>query len=383
MWYNDKKENIKMKNLLTITESMKDNTHGEVVTFDFDQTIVKSFTNKDESGSESFQFGGVNEEMLKKIRNFRKKGTSVFVVSSRKVSLEDGETSVKALLKKFKVEVDGVFFTNGKLKAQKLYELGSTLHFDDDPAEHDAIIAFKQLHKDSTVDVKYPDAFLRDIEAVAKGIIVTSDGKYIIGQRSDSNEWDAPGGHLLQGEEPSYAFLREVKEELNLELETVDLLDKTETTWKGITKDTFYFVGKINKTSDELEGIVKLQWEVSDYFCDDMDGILSKTSGNMTQHLEDVTKLLSSEQETALYENNEAEIGPTSTPRRFRLKISQQIDEKKKKKKKKKKKTKSKAKKKTKKKGSNWGSWYGWGISPSSSDATGSDGAGGDGGGGE
>ena len=60
-----------------------------------------------------------------------------------------------------------------------------------------------------------------------------------------------------------------------------------------------------------------------------------------------------------------------------------QIDEKKKKKKKKKKKTKSKAKKKTKKKGSNWGSWYGWGISPSSSDATGSDGAGGDGGGGE
>ena len=41
MWYNDKKENIKMKNLLTITESMKDNTHGEVVTFDFDQTIVR------------------------------------------------------------------------------------------------------------------------------------------------------------------------------------------------------------------------------------------------------------------------------------------------------------------------------------------------------
>jgi 8-oxo-dGTP pyrophosphatase MutT (NUDIX family) len=171
------------------------------------------------------------------------------------------------------------------------------LHYDDDPKEHEAIEAYKNLHKDFKIAVKYPDDLISDIEAVSKGVVLTADGKILIAERSDSYEWDAPGGHIMQGEEANYSFWREVKEELGIEVEEVQFLDKTETTWQGVTKDTFYFFGRIDYNSDELEGILNLQWEVSDYFCGDWEEVQQKTKGNQTQHLENVMNLLYSQQE--------------------------------------------------------------------------------------
>ena len=114
------------------------------------------------------------------------------------------------------LEVDAVFYTEGEPKAQKLYELGSRLHYDDDPKEHEAIEAFKNLHKDFDIQVKYPDDLIKDTNDISKGVIFTADGKIIVAQRSDSYEWDAPGGHIMEGEEPPYGFWREVKEELGV-----------------------------------------------------------------------------------------------------------------------------------------------------------------------
>jgi hypothetical protein len=247
-----------MKNLFEAMEGLKDNRNGKVVTFDFDHTIVKSFLNKTVDGEEHYTFGGVNKEIIKRIKRFKESGTTVFVVTSRQVGLEHGESSVKTLLKELGIEVDAVFYTNGEPKARKLYELGSRLHYDDDPKEHEAIEAFKNLHKDFQIEVKYPDDLLKDIEAVAKGVIITSDYKIIMAQRSDSYEWDAPGGHLMEGEEANYAFWREVKEELGLKVNEVQFLDNITTTWRGVDKDTYYFFGRIDYTSDQLEGIIDL-----------------------------------------------------------------------------------------------------------------------------
>ena len=133
-------------------------------------------------------FGGVNKEIIKRIKKFKDSGTTVFVVTSRRNDLEHGESSVKTLLSQLNIEVDAVFYTNGEPKAQKLYELGSRLHYDDDPAEHEAINAFKNLHKDFEIEVKYPDDLIEDIQAVAKGVIVTSDFKIIMAERSDSSK---------------------------------------------------------------------------------------------------------------------------------------------------------------------------------------------------
>ena len=286
-----------MKRILENFYKAKDGRNGDVVTFDFDNTVVKSFKNKTIDGEEQYQYGGVNKEIIKRIKMFNNAGKTVFIVTSRQKHLESGDSAVKSLLDRLKIKVNAVFYTNGEPKAQKLYELGSTLHFDDDPSEHEAIEAYKNLHKDFKISVKYPDDLINDIQAVSKGVVVTSDNKFLIAQRSDSYEWDAPGGHIMDGEEANFSFWREVKEELGIEVEEVQFLDKTETTWQGETKDTFYFLGRIDYRSDELEGILNLQWEVSDWFCDDWEEVQRKTKGNQTQHLTNVMNLLQTQQD--------------------------------------------------------------------------------------
>ena len=274
-----------MREFLDITNKIKDNRNGKVVTFDFDHTIVKSFLNKSVNGEEIYQFGGVNHEIIRRLKSFKSSGTTVFIVTSRHRHLEADESAVNPLLDQLKIEVDGVFYTNGEPKAQKLYELGSRLHYDDDPEEHEAIEAFKNLHPDFDIAVKYPDDLIKDTNDIAKGVIFTADGKIIIGQRSDSYEWDAPGGHIMEGEEPSYGFWREVKEELGFEVQEVQYLDTLEISWKGKDKLGHYFFGRIDKTSDELEGFIELQWEVADYFCGTYEEVMEKMSGNATQNL--------------------------------------------------------------------------------------------------
>ena len=286
-----------MKKLFKKMNEMRDNRNGSVITFDFDQTVVKSFLNKSVDGEEIYQFGGVNKEIVKRIKSYKQAGKTVFIVTSRKNHLEGDDNSVKSILRRLKIEVDGVFYTNGEPKAQKLYELASELHYDDDPKEREAIEAYKNLHKDFKITAKDPNDLISDIDAVAKGVIITADGMILCAQRSDSYEWDAPGGHLMDGEEANYAFWRETKEELGLEVTEVKFLDKTETTWQGVTKDTYYFIGRTDYSKDELEGVINLQWEVSDYFCDSYEEVQRKVGGNSTQHLTAVLKLVEHQQE--------------------------------------------------------------------------------------
>lgn len=286
-----------MKKLLEFMNTIKDNRNGDVVTFDFDNTVVKSFLNKTVDGIEQYQFGGVNKEIIKRIKSFKQAGKTVLIVTSRDKHLEDDESSVKNMLDRLEIEVDGIFYTNGEPKAQKLYELGSTLHYDDDPKEREAIEAYKNLHKDFKIVAKCPEELIKDIDEIAKGVIITSDFKILIAQRSDSYEWDAPGGHIQDGEEAPFAFWREIKEELGIEVQEVKYLDTLETTWKGITKQSHYFFGRIDYASHELEGIIDLQWEVSDYFCDDHESVTRKIAGNATQNLENVMGMLYNQQE--------------------------------------------------------------------------------------
>ena len=399
-------------------KKIKDNRNGDVVTFDFDNTIVKSFLNKTVDGNEIYQFGGVNKEIIKRIKSFKQSGKTVFIVTSRDNHLEDEQSSVRSMLNRLNIQVDGVFYTNGELKAKKLYELGSTLHYDDDPKEREAIEAYKKLHQDFKIIAKCPEELIADIDEIAKGVIITSDNKIIVAERSDSYEWDAPGGHVQEGEEAPFAFYREVKEELGLEVQEVKFLDTLETTWKGVSKPSHYFFGRIDYSSDELKGVIDLQWEVSDYYCDDYEGIMKKIAGNATQNLENVMQLLEMQQELIesyqphsknhatkkrmyiglggasstgatglekVTDYSRSESAPVGfgvleekeeqfPKKKIKISITSSIDEKKKRKKRKK-------KKKTKKKSSYW-PYSGFSIDSSSDNDFGGDG-GGDGGGGE
>ena len=46
-----------------------------------------------------------------------------------------------------------------------------------------------------------------------------------------------------------------------------------------------------------MEGIINLQWEVADYFCDDYEEVMRKIAGNATQNLENVMNMLYNQQE--------------------------------------------------------------------------------------
>ena len=87
-----------MKDILENFKKIKDNRNGDVVTFDFDNTIIKSFLNKTVDGQEQYQFGGVNEEIIKRIKKFKAAGKTVLIVTARDNALEVPETSVKTLL---------------------------------------------------------------------------------------------------------------------------------------------------------------------------------------------------------------------------------------------------------------------------------------------
>ena len=174
-------------------------------------------------------------------------------------------------------------------------------------------------------------------------------------------------------------------------------------------------MGRTDYTGDELEGIINLQWEVSDYFCESYEEVMRKIGGNATQHLSAVMQLVQHQQELLesrrphsknhhIKKKRMIGLGGSRTTgakglkrvkdfkrsksapagfgvleeddgakpkRKFKISIISDIEEKKKRKKRKKK------KKSRKRRGSYWPYW---GYSTDSSDSDGSDG--GDGGGG-
>ena len=280
-----------MRDLLNKMNNLNENKNGKVITFDFDNTIVKSYEESNDGDETIYRYGGVNKQIIARIKKFKQSGATVLVVTSRSQALEVPESSVRVMLNRLKINVDGIFYTNGNKKAQKLYELGSSLHYDDDPSEREAIEAYKQLHP-SDIVVKNPDELLNDINTISKGLLITTDGKIIIAQRSDSLEWDAPGGHLMEGEEANFAFYREVLEELSLKAKKIDYLATQDITWKGNTKPVHYFVGYVPYSSDELEGVIQLQWEVESYFSGNIEEIEQKMGEGATQNLENALRYL-------------------------------------------------------------------------------------------
>tara|TARA_Y100001937_G_C7134388_1_gene339177 strand:+ start:218 stop:1441 length:1224 start_codon:yes stop_codon:yes gene_type:complete len=280
-----------MKELLDKMKKLNENKNGKVVTFDFDNTIIKSYEDSNDGEETIYQYGGKNPQIIARIKKFKQAGSTVLIVTARTHALEVPESSVQNMLAKYGIEVDGIFYTNGDKKAKKLYELGSTLHYDDDPAEREAIEAYRKLHPNDIV-VKDPDKLVKDIDEISKGLIMTTDGKYIIAQRSDSYEWDAPGGHLMEGEEANYAFYREVLEELSLKVKKVQYMSSLNTTWKKKNKLVHYFIAQVPHSSDELEGIVQLQWEIADYFCGDLEEVMEKMGEGATQNLKNTIGFL-------------------------------------------------------------------------------------------
>jgi len=120
------------------TESLEDNTKHKIVSFDFDDTLTYAPFDPEEG---DFVYQGPHEEMLEKIKNYiNDLEVTVYIVTSRiKRDSPDphGDISVEEFVDKHGLEVDDIHYTDGKWKAEKLKELGVTLHHDDDHQENE------------------------------------------------------------------------------------------------------------------------------------------------------------------------------------------------------------------------------------------------------
>tara|TARA_R100000808_G_C2136427_1_gene144718 strand:+ start:443 stop:1618 length:1176 start_codon:yes stop_codon:yes gene_type:complete len=220
----------------------------KVVTFDFDNTIAMSHMDLS-SEDVKYVFDSYNKPIINLIRQYINDNYDVHIVTSR---FEDKEghfpdDTVKKHLDKLSLSAyfwpDKVHYTNGSLKGQKLKELGSTLHYDDDMEEHVANFG--------TITTKNPYESYKDTEYVAKCVIYDSDNRILILKRTDEGtKWDIPGGHLkdIEVKRGKIGFEdgleREVAEETGLILPFSKKIGQTSLTFKKKESKIEVFMSK-------------------------------------------------------------------------------------------------------------------------------------------
>ena len=220
----------------------------KVVTFDFDNTIAMSHMDLS-SGDVKYVFDGYNKSIINLIKQYIDDNYDVHIVTSRfeeKESLFPNDTIKKHLdrlsLRHYFTD-QRIHYTNGSLKVQKLKELASTLHYDDDMEEH--------IDNFGKITVKNPYDFYSDTEFVAKAVIYDAKDNVLILKRTDEGEkWDIPGGHLKDIEVKrgdngfEEGLEREVAEETGLILPFAKKIGKSDFTFKGKNSKITMFLSK-------------------------------------------------------------------------------------------------------------------------------------------
>lgn len=263
---------------ITLSQIVGDNS---VISFDFDNTLVKSFSDLDDDGDLIYINGGSNATMINLMKQLiEDQSKKVYLVTSRSESGEEraGDESVKAQLEKLGIRPDGIFFTNSQPKITKLKELGVEIHFDDDRKEHQDI-------QGSGIQSFYPDDFVEDTNQVSKVVAVTLDNKVLILKRADTGEFDIPGGHGKSGETPQFTAIRETLEETGLDLFGVKKINTKQVEFQGRKEEITYLYAKLNNTSAMLKDDIDLDVEENTefYFVDPQN--IDDYMGNATQNL--------------------------------------------------------------------------------------------------
>lgn len=98
----------------------------------------------------------------------------------------------------------------------------------------------------------------------AKAIIKNKDGKYLVLFKSENedinpNEIDIPGGRVEFGEDVQDCLIREIQEEVNLDIK----VNRPSRAW-GFVKDNLHLIG-ITFTADLISGEISLSGEHNVY----------------------------------------------------------------------------------------------------------------------
>jgi len=108
------------------------------------------------------------------------------------------------------------------------------------------------------------------MQKIAAIILENDKGEFLLALRDNKswipfpNHWDLIGGHIEEGETPDDALVREVKEELNIDLKDFIFYKKFECLTGDVYENIKYiYTGKINIPIDK---ITLLEGERSQYF---------------------------------------------------------------------------------------------------------------------
>ena len=232
-----------------------------VITFDFDNTIAMSHMDL-ESDEVKYVFEEYNDKIIEIMKKHIKDGNDVHIVTARIPEKEDlfPNDTVRAHLDRLSLSDyftdDRVHYTNDTPKQEKLKELGSTLHYDDNMQEH--------IDNFGGIPIKNPYDFYSDTEYVGKVIIYDKENRVLILKRTDEGEkWDIPGGHIKdievnRGEEGiKGGTMREIAEETGLVVPFLLKIDHQDFTFKGKNSKIDFFITKYGVKAPEVN--LKLQ----------------------------------------------------------------------------------------------------------------------------
>ena len=88
----------------------------------------------------------------------------------------------------------------------------------------------------------------------ARGIVIRDDGKIAIFNKTKKNEYKLPGGGVENGEDPLFAFKREVYEEIGCEVSGIEFLGTIEEhkSLDNFKQISYVFVSHVSKINSQL-----------------------------------------------------------------------------------------------------------------------------------
>ena len=227
---------------------LQEDIEDKIITFDFDDTLSLSHWGEEE---DDWVHDGPHLPMIKRYKRYQEQGYKLYIVTSRyqeyldtagnwytflpnikpqKKYFPNFQMSVAEFVEEYNLDPVDIIFTNGKLKVDVLKKLQAAVHHDDDLEE---IEAAKNAGIETVLSDPYKNVQIsekngpQDSNKVSKVIIHDDKGKILILQRSEGeNNWDLPGGHIHRGESLVDGCKRETKEETNLNISNLELLDK-------------------------------------------------------------------------------------------------------------------------------------------------------------